>query len=81
MQWRRGERGAVKVSTVRLIQLELARFLVEHGADAAAQDQCGSTPLHFAPSNSHFHVAQFLIEHSANAVSQATLQIQQSTTT
>ena len=50
--------------------VDIARFLVEHGANTAAQDQHGSTPLHSASSNGHLDIAQFLVEHGANTACQ-----------
>jgi ankyrin repeat protein len=44
--------------------VELARLLVEHGADVAAQDSCGLTPLHLAKD---VGFVQFLIDHGADA--------------
>ena len=46
--------------------VEVVRFLVEHGVDAAAQDQCGRTPLHRASERGHLGLARFLIEHGTN---------------
>jgi len=42
--------------------LDLARLLVEHDANPAAQDEDGLTPLHLAPSNYYLDLARFLIE-------------------
>ena len=50
--------------------LDVARNLVEHGANAAAQDQFGSTPLHEASERGHLGLARFLVEHGANAAAQ-----------
>jgi serine/threonine-protein phosphatase 6 regulatory ankyrin repeat subunit B len=56
--------------------LDLARFLVEHGANITAQDQSGSTPLHQASQYGHLDVARFLAERGASATARASLQIQ-----
>ena len=50
--------------------LDIARFLVEHSANVAAQDQGGSTPLHLASERGHLDLARLLVEHGANAVAQ-----------
>ena len=50
--------------------VEVVRFLVEHGTDATAQDKNGSTPLHFASKNGHVEVMQFLVEHGAHPTAQ-----------
>jgi len=44
----------------------VARLLIEHGADAAAQNSNGSTPLHRAPSGGHVDLTRLLIEHGAD---------------
>ena len=49
--------------------MEVARFLVEHGADARAQDNHGKTSLHLA-SVGHVEVVRFLIERGADARAQ-----------
>ena len=46
--------------------IEVARFLVECGADARAQDCDLSTPLHLASQQGHLEVVRFLIEHGAD---------------
>jgi ankyrin repeat protein len=61
--------------------LDLARFLIEHGANAAAQDQDGLTPSHVASNWGHLDFAQFLVGYDANSAAQTTLHIQQSTIT
>ena len=50
--------------------LNIARFLVDHGANVAAQDQVVSTPLHEASQWGHLDLAQFLVDHGANASAQ-----------
>lgn len=51
---------------VILISHESARFLFEHGANIASQDQYGLTPLHEASEQGHIDIARFLVEHGAN---------------
>ena len=48
----------------------LVRLLVEHVANAAAQTEDGSTPLHRASEWGRMEVARFLIEHGADAAAQ-----------
>ena len=43
----------------------LAHFLVEHVANAEAQDKDGRTPLHLASLNGQVDLARILVEHSA----------------
>jgi ankyrin repeat protein len=50
--------------------VDLARLLMEHGADVAAQDEVGETPLHQASSGGHVDLAQLLIDHGADAAAQ-----------
>jgi len=59
--------------------VDLAKFLVEHGADVASQDKHGSTPSHLASKNRHVELALFLVEHSTVTTAHATLQTDQST--
>ena len=47
--------------------VDVARILVEQGADVTAQDKDGSTPLHRASERGHLDLARFLVEHGANA--------------
>ena len=46
--------------------LGVARILIEHGADAAAKDNLGSTPLHRASESGHVELARFLVKHGAD---------------
>jgi Ankyrin repeats (3 copies)/Ankyrin repeats (many copies) len=46
---------------------EVARVLVEHGAEVSAKDKDGSTPLHEASSGGGVDLARFLVEHGADA--------------
>ena len=50
--------------------VKVVRLLVEHGADVAALDKKGSSPLHLASKNGQAEVAQLLVEHGADATSQ-----------
>jgi ankyrin repeat protein len=47
--------------------MDLARFLIEYGADVSAKDENGSTPLHRASCHNNIDLARFLVEHGANA--------------
>ena len=47
--------------------LDLAWFLVEHGADVAARNKDGSTPVH---ESGHLDLAWLLVEHGADAAPQ-----------
>ena len=47
--------------------VDITRFLIEHGANPAAQDQRGSTPLYYASRNGRLDIARILVEHGANA--------------
>ena len=48
----------------------VARLLIEHGADAASQDEYGSTPLHQASEKGGVDLARLLIQHGADAAAQ-----------
>jgi ankyrin repeat protein len=48
--------------------LELARFVVEHVADALAQDNDGQTPLHWASKWGHLELARFLAERGTSFI-------------
>jgi len=52
--------------------VDVARLLIEHGADAAAQSKSkyGTTPLHWASRDGHVDVARLLIEHGADVAAQ-----------
>jgi len=46
--------------------VNVARLLIEHGADVSAKDKEQSTPLHWALKLSHADLAKLLIEHVAD---------------
>ena len=50
--------------------IDLARLLIEHGANVAAQDKDGTTPLHRASEEGHVDLARLLIEHGADVAAQ-----------
>ena len=50
--------------------VDVARLLIKHGADAAAQGKDGTTPLHRASEEGHVDLARLLIEHGADAAAQ-----------
>ena len=47
--------------------MDLLRFLVEHGADATAKDNGGSTPLHKLWVSEDVNLARLLVEHGPDA--------------
>ena len=49
---------------------KVARVLIEHGAEVAAQDEMGRTPL---SENGHVDLARFLVEHGADTTTMTTL--------
>jgi hypothetical protein len=52
--------------------MDLSCFLVEHGADTTAQDNCGLNPLHLAWLWNHVGLARFLTKHRDHVTAQAT---------
>ena len=52
-------------------RVDVARLLIEHGADTTAQSKDGTTPLHRASKRGHVDVARLLIEHGADATAQS----------
>ena len=50
----------------RLGHVDIVRLLLEHGADAQAQDDDKRTPLLLASLNGHLEAARVLLEHGAN---------------
>ena len=51
--------------------VDLARLLIEYGADAAAQSKDGTTPLHLASEGGHVDLDRLLIEHGADVAAQS----------
>ena len=51
-------------------KMEVARMLLNHGADVTAQNKDGETPLHLASQEGQEEVARMLIEHGANVAAQ-----------
>ena len=54
----------------RMGHLEVARLLVEHGADVTVENQYGRTPLHWAVQDGGSDVVRFLVEHGADVTVQ-----------
>jgi serine/threonine-protein kinase TNNI3K len=50
--------------------VDIARLIVEYGADAVVQDRHGSTPLHIAAQNVSADLARLLAEHGADTTAQ-----------
>jgi len=50
---------------VAIQNLEIARFLLEHGADVNARDSEGRTPLHFAVNRRDLDLMRLLLEAKA----------------
>jgi ankyrin repeat protein len=46
--------------------LDVARLLIDSGADVDARDEDGRTPLHWAALNKSLDMARLLIERGAN---------------
>ena len=57
--------------TSQVGHVDLARLLIEHGANVAAQSEDGTTPLHVASGEGHVDLARFLIEHGADVAAQS----------
>ena len=47
--------------------IDITWFLVEHGTNAAGQDQHGSILTHLASFDGHLNITQFLVECGTNA--------------
>src|SRR5258708_37306756 len=54
----------------RGLDIDIVRWLLNHGADANAQVDNGCTPLHLAAFNGHLEAVQGLLEHNADVNSQ-----------
>ena len=54
----------------RMGHVDLARMLIEHGADVSAQNEDGWTALHLASGNGNVDLAQMLIERGADVSAQ-----------
>lgn len=50
-----------------LERIDIARALLEAGADADVEDEFAKTPLHFVARNGNVQIAQLLLEHGATA--------------
>ena len=50
--------------------VDVARLLIEHGADSAAQSKDGTTPLHRASERGHVDLVQLFIEDGADPAAQ-----------
>ena len=50
--------------------LEIAKLLLENGANVHAKDNRGWTPIHKAGENGHMEVAKWLIENGVNVNSE-----------
>ena len=50
--------------------LEVAKLLLEKGANVNCQDDCKWTPLHYASESGHLEVAKLLLEKGANVICQ-----------
>ena len=46
--------------------LDMARLLIEHGAEVDARGEGRESPIHYAADNNSLDVARLLIEHGAN---------------
>jgi len=57
--------------TSRVGHIDVARLLIEHGADVAAQSEHGTTPLHLASFGGHVGLSRLLIEYGADAAAQS----------
>jgi Ankyrin repeats (3 copies)/Ankyrin repeats (many copies) len=50
--------------------VEVAQFLVEHGAEVAAEDKYSRTPLHVASDRGHVELSRLLVKYGADAAAQ-----------
>ena len=58
--------------TSRAGHIDVARLLIEHGADVASQSEHGTTPLHLASYGGHVGLSRLLIEYGADAAAPGT---------
>ena len=63
--------GPGSITSVSWVGVEVIRSLVERGADVAAQDNNGLTPLHLASSWGHMDLACLLVERGADVTAQS----------
>ena len=52
------------------LKVDVVRQLIDHGADVAARDETGLTPLHLAAFSGSFEIVWLLIEHGADVTAQ-----------
>ena len=45
--------------------VEVAKLLIDHGAEVSARDQQGGTPMHYAAVQNSVKTAKLLIDHGA----------------
>lgn len=58
-------RAAIHVAAFRK-QLEMVKWLVEHGADVNILDNCAEPPLYFSDADESGEITKYLIEHGAD---------------
>ncbi|KAH0608836.1 uncharacterized protein H6S33_001064 [Morchella sextelata] len=54
--------------------IEVARLLIDHGADVSARDSGQKTPLHEALERGHLEIARLLIDHGADVSAKSSYQ-------
>jgi hypothetical protein len=52
--------------------IEIARLLLQNGAEVNVKSNCGSTPLHWAASDGHVEILHLLVENGADLEAQGT---------
>lgn len=70
--WQSGERTPLYWASEKG-HTDIAKHLVERGADVNACDEFGETPLHRAAANGHFEIAAILIKENANINSESVI--------
>ncbi|PNP80118.1 hypothetical protein FNYG_06542 [Fusarium nygamai] len=60
-----GEANLIRI--LKKGHIEMAKILLEKGANARAADNAGWTPLHMASENGHVEITKLLLENGANA--------------